>query len=212
MEKNKTTENKDNKKITGMFGIPIFEKDFVFKEKKEFIEWSKKQGGRKISNVGGFQSNDYIRSKYELKEKFVEKLAKDVGDAIQAYGPGKFRLICTAVWTNINGPEAWNITHTHPQTDFTATVYLEVPEDSGILIIDSVDQIMNFQKFYNVPLQADSLFARLKYSHYPRTDSLIIFPAHLPHSVTVNKSNKERISISANFAVERKDETQTNNS
>ena len=55
MEKNKTSENKDNKKITGMFGIPIFEKDFVFKEKNEFIEWSNTLGGRKISNVGGFQ-------------------------------------------------------------------------------------------------------------------------------------------------------------
>ena len=30
MEKNKTAENKDNKKITGMFSVPLFEKDFIF--------------------------------------------------------------------------------------------------------------------------------------------------------------------------------------
>ena len=211
MDKNKTTENKENKKITGMFGVPIFEKDFVFKEKAELIEWSKTLGGRKISNVGGFQSKDYIAIKKEIKKKFLDQLSKDVGDAIQAYGPGKFSLICTAVWTNINYPESWNVTHTHPQTDFTATVYLEVPDDSGILVIDNTDYVAAFQRFYSIPFSVDSIFTRLKYNHYPRTDSLVIFPAHLPHSVTANKSNKERISISANFNVERQDETQVNN-
>ena len=211
MEKNKTTENKDNKKITGMFGIPIFEKDFVFKEKNEFIEWTKTLGGRRISNVGGFQSNDYIRIENSIKKKFLDQLSKDVGEAIQAYGPGKFKLICTAVWTNINGPESWNVTHTHPQTDFTATVYFEVPDDSGDLVIDNIDHIAAFQRFFSHPLHVDSLFTRMKYIHYPRKDSLVIFPAHLPHSVTANKSNRERISVSANFSVEREDEAQVNN-
>ena len=211
MDQNKTTENKDNKKITGMFGIPIFEKDFIFKEKKEFIEWSKTLGGRKISNVGGFQSNDYIRIENSIKKKFLDQLSKDVGEAIQAYGPGKFKLICTAVWTNINYPESWNVTHTHPQTDFTATVYFEVPEDSGVLVIDNIDHVAASQRFFSNPLNVDSIFTRLKYSHYPRKDSLVIFPGHLPNSVSANKSNKERISISANFEVERQNETQANN-
>ena len=211
MEKNKTPENIDNKKITGMFGIPLFEKDFVFKEKIEFIEWTKSLGGRRISNVGGFQSIDYITIKNSIKKKFLDQLSMDVGTAIQAYGPGKFSLVCTAVWTNINGPEAWNVTHTHPQTDFTATVYFEVPEDSGVLVIDNIDHVAASQRFFAHPLNVDSIFTRLKYSHHPRKDSLVIFPGHLPHSVSANKSNKERISISANFEVEIQNETQANN-
>ena len=155
MEKSKTAENKDNKKITGMFSVPLFE---------------------------------------------------------QAYGPGKFQLACTAIWSNINGPDSWNITHTHPETDFTATVYFDVPEDSGLLIIDNTDHVMAFQRFYSTPFNVDSVFTRLKYTHYPRKNSVVIFPAHLPHSVTANKTNQERISISANFKVVREDETQINNS
>lgn len=214
MDQNKTTENKDNKKITGMFGIPIFEKNFIFKDKDKLIEWTKGVGGRRVSNVGGFQSKDFIRKKNPIVQNFLNQLSADVGEAIQAYGPGKFKLFCTAVWANINGPENWNVTHIHPQTDFTATVYLEVPENSGFLILDSVDQVMTYQRFYSTPLLADTLFARTKYQHEPRTDSVVIFPAHVPHSVTVNRSNKERVSISANFNVERQDEdeAQANNS
>ncbi len=212
MEKNKTAENKDNKKITGMFSVPLFEKDFIFDEKKEFIEWTKTLGGRKISNVGGFQSKDFVKIKNTLNSKFIKQLTNDVAQAIQAYGPGKFQLACTAIWSNINGPDSWNITHTHPETDFTATVYFDVPEDSGLLIIDNIDHVMAFQRFYSIPFNVDSVFTRLKYTHYPRKNSVVIFPAHLPHSVTANKTNQERISISANFKVVREDETQINNS
>jgi uncharacterized protein (TIGR02466 family) len=212
MEKNKTAENKDNKKITGMFSVPLFEKDFIFDEKKEFIEWTKTLGGRKISNVGGFQSKDFVKIKNTLNSKFIKQLTNDVAQAIQAYGPGKFQLACTAIWSNINGPDSWNITHTHPETDFTATVYFDVPEDSGLLIIDNTDHVMAFQRFYSTPFNVDSVFTRLKYTHYPRKNSVVIFPAHLPHSVTANKTNQERISISANFKVVREDETQINNS
>ncbi len=212
MEKSKTAENKDNKKITGMFSVPLFEKDFIFDEKKEFIEWTKTVGGRKISNVGGFQSKDFVKIKNTLNSKFIKQLTNDVAQAIQAYGPGKFQLACTAIWSNINGPDSWNITHTHPETDFTATVYFDVPEDSGLLIIDNTDHVMAFQRFYSTPFNVDSVFTRLKYTHYPRKNSVVIFPAHLPHSVTANKTNQERISISANFKVVREDETQINNS
>ena len=212
MEKNKTAENKDNKKITGMFSVPLFEKDFIFDEKKEFIEWTKTLGGRKISNVGGFQSKDFVKIKSTLNSKFIKQLTNDVAQAIQAYGPGKFQLACTAIWSNINGPDSWNITHTHPETDFTATVYFDVPEDSGLLIIDNTDHVMAFQRFYSTPFNVDSVFTRLKYTHYPRKNSVVIFPAHLPHSVTANKTNQERISISANFKVVREDEAQINNS
>ena len=212
MDKNKTAENKDNKKITGMFSVPLFEKDFIFDEKKEFIEWTKTLGGRKISNVGGFQSKDFVKIKSTLNSKFIKQLTNDVAQAIQAYGPGKFQLACTAIWSNINGPDSWNITHTHPETDFTATVYFDVPEDSGLLIIDNTDHVMAFQRFYSTPFNVDSVFTRLKYTHYPRKNSVVIFPAHLPHSVTANKTNQERISISANFKVVREDEAQINNS
>ena len=105
MDKNKTAENKDNKKITGMFSVPLFEKDFIFDEKKEFIEWTKTLGGRKISNVGGFQSKDFVKIKSTLNSKFIKQLTNDVAQAIQAYGPGKFQLACTAIWSNINGPD-----------------------------------------------------------------------------------------------------------
>ena len=60
-------------------------------------------------------------------------------------------------------------------------------------------------------MHVDSIFTRMKYIHYPRKISLVIFPAHLPHSVTANKSNRERISVSANFSVQREDEAQVNN-
>mgnify|MGYP003120629591 CR=1 FL=1 len=210
MNQKKSAE--ENRQIIGLFGVPMFEKDFVYKEKNDLIEFAKKQGGRKVSNIGGFQSNDFIRSQNPIKDKFLNELSKHMGEAVQAYGPGKFKLICTAIWVNINYPQSWNITHIHPQTDFTSTVYFDVPLDSGDLIIESVDNVRNYQRFYCIPLNIDSIFTRLKYVHTPKENSLIILPGHLPHSVSVNNSNKERISVSANFSVERESETQTNNS
>ena len=39
----------------------------------------------------------------------------------------------------------------------------------------------------------------------PKEDMLIMFPAHLPHRVNQNLSEKDRISIAFNFSIEQVD-------
>tara|TARA_R110002012_G_scaffold161126_2_gene323305 strand:- start:721 stop:1329 length:609 start_codon:yes stop_codon:yes gene_type:complete len=196
---------KENKKVIGLFGIPLFEKDFFFKEKDKFIKFGKNLTGRQVSNVGGFQSVDFVKSNEEVYASFINQVNKDVGEAVSMFLSCKFKLFPRAAWFNVNGKNHHNATHVHPNTDFTATVYLKVPLNSGDLIIDNPDPIKDNSNFYNASpdLTWDSLYARTRYQHKPREDSIVILPGYIPHLVSQNTTNKERISVSMNFLVEK---------
>jgi len=203
MNKNNKEQDSD-KKVVGLFGVPLFEKNFVFKEKDKLIKYAKNLSGRRFSNIGGFQSKDFAKSNEPVYADFISQVQKDVGEAVGMFLPGKFQVICRGCWINVNGKNNWNGEHIHPSSDFTSTVYLKVPENSGNLYIKNPDTMKENSNFYNSPILGwDGLFARLKYTHYPKEDSIVIFPAYLPHSVGANETNKERISISMNFVIEK---------
>jgi uncharacterized protein (TIGR02466 family) len=104
----------------------------------------------------------------------------------------------TGMWANINPPGSRNSGHTHPNNFLSGVYYVEIPDGEGrIEFADPRPQaevmmppIAEGNRFNGNTITMDVVAGRI-----------ILFPAWLRHSVPVNRSNAERISIAFNLMV-----------
>ena len=164
----------------------------------EYLKYSKKlkkQKGRKISNIGGFQSEEL-----DLKEKTIQSLVKNIENYADIFCKDVLKLNkkirLTSMWLNINYFKDYNISHVHSFSILSGVFYIKTLKNSGNLIFKR-----NHALEYCIK---DNL---LEYNSYNSTtftipskeNSLYIFPSWYEHYVEPNLSKEERISISFNL-------------
>jgi len=186
--------------------IDIF-KTTIFKSKiknqkyvKYFLNLLKKEQqnnkGKKISNVGGFQSSQY--------ETLREDILRDVflypgKNFIEKLNPKKnLNLKLGDFWINSNLNKDYNLLHNHFGATISGIYYLEVPENSGRLVFQNGDlskmSSINFDYFHN-----ENYYAR--YFIIPEKFDLYLFPSEAFHYVEPNRSFENRISVAFNLKV-----------
>jgi uncharacterized protein (TIGR02466 family) len=170
-----------------------------FKKKLNLIY--KKTKGRKLTNVGGYQSEDLSIEDFDFLP-FTQAITNEANQFLKEYQSSS-SLKLSNFWLNVNGFKDYNSLHTHPNSIFSGVYYISVPKNSGQIHFD------NGNKFL-----IDWAWCRLQYNNYdsinstvykitPENNLLLIFPSWLPHSVLPNLNKKEkRISISFNFIME----------
>ena len=148
--------------------------------------------GRKISNRGGWQSNQITIQKDRselLKEIITNSVSKlPILEGVYAAVEG---------WKNINQPGNFNVKHNHPRSNLSGVLWIKTPKNSGNLVFTSPN-------FFNRYEELDSYTKEFKYNsnsymtYYfrPMEGRLLIFPSSLEHEVKENKSNEDRISYS----------------
>ena len=151
--------------------------------------------GRKISNVGGWQSELFPLDKSsDTLKSIITKLLKDFAPM------QKDVLMYIEGWTNINGPGCHNIKHHHPQCNLAGVFWIKVPPKSGNLLFESPH---SFTSFTEINCYTDkfrkSTNSYLTYSYKPIEGEIVIFPSFLSHSVLRNESDEDRISYSFNI-------------
>ena len=151
--------------------------------------------GRKISNVGGWQSeiSSLDKSSHTLKS-IMTKLLKDFAPM------QKDVLMYIEGWTNINGPGCHNVKHHHPQCNLAGVFWIKVPPKSGDLLFESPHSFTSFSEIncYTDKFR-ENTNSYLTYSYRPTEGEIVIFPSFLSHSVLKNESNEDRISYSFNI-------------
>ncbi len=101
----------------------------------------------------------------------------------------------TGCWANINPTGSINTSHNHPNNYLSGVYYVATPGDSGRIEFTDprpgneviFPRVKNWNVYNGNKVTLDVSEGRL-----------IIFPAWLNHSVPVNRSNAERVSISFN--------------
>ena len=106
----------------------------------------------------------------------------------------KHKQILKSMWININGQYSYNTVHTHGATSLAGAYYVKVPKE-----------VANINFF--TPLVAyahtnpKSFIAKLNdknaviHSIAPKEKQLLLFPSWLQHTVDMNHSDEDRISI-----------------
>tara|TARA_Y200000002_G_scaffold339020_1_gene308746 strand:+ start:1994 stop:2557 length:564 start_codon:yes stop_codon:yes gene_type:complete len=157
-------------------------------------EEKKKDEGRVISNVGGWQSNDYKSFDNTPLQDLVKYALKESHHIAADLGIPKSERVLENLWVNINPKYSYNQAHVHPEARLSGVFYVDAPEKSG-------DICFSRDNGYALGTVAPEL---TRYSgveqHYPaKTNRMLIFPAWVEHHVKPNLSDEDRISISFNI-------------
>jgi uncharacterized protein (TIGR02466 family) len=161
-------------------------------------------GGLKRSNYGGWHSNDDLFMRIEpalvaLRDEIVEAIGlatsaiapeEDLGTiAVQAEG-----------WINVNGTDAFNTPHDHPNWTWSGSYYVSVPEPDGRSgAIEFFDPRANVRAF---GVEGAACLAPTV-TVAPTNGMMLLFPAWLKHWVYPNGDDAERVSIAFNARLAR---------
>jgi len=184
--------------IIDLFKIPFYKSKLFLDTQKisEYcINYQKNNPGRKLSNIGGYQSNDLIGEHLQLNDLFlqIENHGKKFADEIEL---GK--LFLDNVWININEYKDFNQSHVHSNAAFSGVFYVKTSLNSGKIKFKhpSVYIHQEWSKV-NKPNNYNSTGWEM-----PIEDNLLyLFPSWLEHFVEPNMSNDKRISISFNLGL-----------
>ena len=98
-------------------------------------------------------------------------------------------------WINVNHQGAYNVTHIHPNCDYTFVYY--ITDSKAPLILETSNVYERYNHVVSVDQQYRQQYNILtEYKVKPNKGDIIIFPSYVPHRVEPNKENHHRISIS----------------
>lgn len=146
--------------------------------------WKTHSPGRFISNKGGWQSNDCLKSAFRCEE--IDKFIKILGEKFEDH-------YISDMWININGIDCFNEIHDHiGGPDLSGVLYINANPDMGNIV---------FSKTFNrKPMSKEN---REKYIvEYPaNTGTMYVFSSSIPHFVKKNNIEQDRVSISFNLSL-----------
>ena len=101
----------------------------------------------------------------------------------------------TGCWANISAKGARHKTHTHPNNFLSGVYYVQAAEGANSITFEDPRP----QTYVMAPAPTELRLESAGSNIMPvKEGMLIVFPAWLPHSVGINKSDRERISVSFN--------------
>ena len=154
--------------------------------------------GRKISNYGGWQSNQV--DIYESKSETLKKVIVDSLPQLKSLSNSVSMIV--AGWKNINGPGNFNFRHNHPRSNLSGVLWIKAPKDSGNIEFESPQLFNRYQELdsYTDEFKLNSN-CYMTYFFPPKEGRLLIWPSDLEHEVKENKSDEDRISYSFNISL-----------
>jgi len=180
-----------------IFSSPIFRKKLSIDNTKilEYcLSLEKKDPGRVVSNLGGWQSSPIFETPNELKELYnlISQFSDEVCKHMELYPVEIFNS-----WININRYKDSNWPHTHADSVLSGVYYVKTPENCGNI------------EFENASNETIPVFVQrtgMNRFHSPNwvcpstEGDLYIFPGWLRHGVNPNYNKlEERVSISFNL-------------
>lgn len=201
-----TIINKDHWWPTPIWYFDIDPSLFDFKKiTEEAYEIRKADGGRTISNYGGWQSNSVDMEKDTEMNKMMKYIEDKVGACFNDIGArDTVNKKITDYWININKRGDYNRIHTHALSTLSGCVYLKTDKDSGnILFHRNASDDYYYLELTHHQDGSGSDTNPYQFSHIfyePVPYRVLVFPSILPHSVDASKSDEDRISIAFNFS------------
>jgi uncharacterized protein (TIGR02466 family) len=98
-------------------------------------------------------------------------------------------------WININYQGAYNITHIHPNSDYTFVYY---PHDHNTsLVLECPYMYTHYNHIiYQSKHTKEQYNLALEHKIQPSIGTILMFPSYIPHRVEVNPLPHDRISLS----------------
>jgi uncharacterized protein (TIGR02466 family) len=185
-----------------IFPTPVWWEDIGIDNKEVqkycYLQKDKDPTGRKLSNRGGWQSQD-LPLERDLKF-LVDHIIDSCSIAMSHYGFHNTKLSFGNSWINISSGSDTNNCHNHQGSFLSGVYYVKVNENSGHI---------NFYRDFNqsfitssyAPVVHRTPLTRDVVAYTPKVGRLIVFPSNLVHEVTSSIDDEDRISISFNMGI-----------
>ena len=152
--------------------------------------------GRRVSNTGGWQSNDGVESN-PIFIKAIRSIKRMIRQEMMPFlgAPERnVRVDFHNAWANINDHLAWNRPHLHNGCFYSGVMYIDADGTEGnFTAIDTNHKVVgSFPPTHRI---------HESWQVVPKTGNLYLFPSGLMHMVEPNTTNKDRYSISFNVGV-----------
>lgn len=163
--------------------------------------------GRRLSNQGGWQSVDFWAGTHEILKELESRILLQAEQCVRDYGYDEERVFVRIgnMWININEQGNTNAVHIHDDSFISGAFYVKARPGQG-----NINFYKNFAQDYIVSSQAPikyyTALSASAMTFEPVTGKLILFPGHVPHGVERNNLDEDRISISFNVKLLRKDD------
>jgi uncharacterized protein (TIGR02466 family) len=168
-----------------------------------FASQVKDPDGRKISNVGGWQSNDFSPEDDIRLKPLVDSIFQSAKFCLDTYGfrEGSCKLTIGNLWININTGKDVNMVHTHPTSFLSAVYYVKASKQSAPIVFYK-DFAEDFAITAVAPVERHTQLSASTAKYPPKAGRLVMFPAWLPHSVLPSNEEENRISIAFNLRLQ----------
>jgi uncharacterized protein (TIGR02466 family) len=190
-----TPASKDE--LMGLFPVPlgIFQYPFDYKKELEFIKslpTREKESPESIQRFNRQSKDTFILDRPEMSrvKQFIESKLKEF--VVKIVGSDS-EMVITQSWSNRNAKNESHHEHTHPNSIISGVWYPQINEqlppiefrnpNSSQIALGGTRYNQFNSGIYSLPL---------------KNGELLIFPSNLIHSVPVNTSDMERISLSFN--------------
>ncbi len=153
--------------------------------------------GHAVSGRGGWQSHTDMRLRPELRSliRFIDETIGRVKVYLDIVE--RFDLHVSGMWININGKGSYNTPHIHGNTFFGGVYYVKTHPGCGQIQFQESSNIREYHCPPYARITPRNCFVQQCAAEAGR---LCILPAYLPHEVTENTVDEERISIAFNIA------------
>jgi len=194
---------KNQAEIMGLFPTPVMKRKYEGNliNTIKFLDSCKMIGD--FPQVYGTTSQDiYIlenKQCYLLKNFILESITNF---ATQILNYDHEEYVISISWISYKDPGQFHTTHTHPNSLISGVFYYGEYEDNTPAInfhklIGGINSSYISAKPNSNP-EADQTYSTEKFSVSIETNTLLLFPSYLLHSVPVNETNKVRKSLAFN--------------
>lgn len=111
-------------------------------------------------------------------------------------------LRMTDCWVNVMPANTYHTLHLHPHSVLSGTYYVSTPPGSIGLKLEDPRMAM----YMNAPVRTGTGKHALYYEIQPKAGQFVLFESWLRHEVPPNRSEKPRVSLAFNFALEEAEE------
>ena len=102
-------------------------------------------------------------------------------------------------WVNLHHKDDYSPIHNHQNSMYSFVFFVDVDENSGDIVFSSGRNSTFSYSAFDIPVSSYNVFNSHEFRLTPKNNMIIIFPSHVPHYVTINKSEKERYTIAGNY-------------
>ena len=192
-----------NSEVLNLWPIPLYKSLIDVKQEwKDYIS--------KINYERNSVNNADMSKEYYVLEKLSD-LKKEILTCVKDYTKNhlkiskEFDFYILNSWSNKHNYNDWSHSHYHGNSLISGVYYLNTPENSGEIEFVKNHLYNNmFSESLIFNYSEDTLTNTECVRIIPKEGLLLLFPSHLKHKVTKNKTNKSRYSIAFNIFVKGK--------